>query len=75
MKGGIPPERIAAQHGVPLRRVKQRLAIAALPEKIVQALRSGSIGVEQAQAYTLGSDPKQVLKLFGEEASGRLGGR
>lgn len=64
VKAGKTPDEIAATFGVPLRRVKQRLAIAALPEPIVSALRSGEIGVETAQAFTVGTDPIQVLKLF-----------
>ena len=69
VKAGRAPETIATIFGVPLRRVKQRLSIAALPPEIVAALRSGDIGIETAQAFTLGTDPKLVLKLF-KESSG-----
>jgi ParB family transcriptional regulator, chromosome partitioning protein len=66
VKGGSSEEEIAATFGVPVRRVKQRLAIAALPKKIVQALREGKISVEVAQAFTVSRDAKAVEKLFND---------
>lgn len=61
---GISPDDIAARFGIPLRRVKQRLAIGRLPAAIVTALKAGEIGLPDAQAFTLIHDPKQALKLF-----------
>lgn len=64
VRQGTPAAEIAAHFGVSERRVKQRLAIAGLPDKIVRALRNGKLGVEAAQAFTLGRDKKETLKLF-----------
>jgi ParB family chromosome partitioning protein len=64
VEAGTDATEIAAHFGVPVRRVWQRLAIANLPKKIVAALRQGRIGVEIAEAFTLGTDAKQVGKLF-----------
>lgn len=61
---GITPDDIAARFGIPLRRVKQRLAIGRLPHEIIAALKAGEIGLADAQAYTLLRDPKHALKLF-----------
>jgi ParB family transcriptional regulator, chromosome partitioning protein len=69
VEGGIGQAEIAAHFGVTERRVKQRLAIAQLPEKIVKALRAGEISIEAAQAFTLGKDKSQVEKLFKEISS------
>jgi ParB family chromosome partitioning protein len=61
---GMTPEHIAARFGIPLRRVRQRLAIGKLPKEIVAGLKAGEIGLEDAQAYTLLPDPAQALKLW-----------
>jgi ParB family transcriptional regulator, chromosome partitioning protein len=61
---GMSPDDIAARFGIPLRRVKQRLAIGRLPSEIVEALKAGEIKLADAQAFTLTQDPKQALKLF-----------
>jgi ParB family transcriptional regulator, chromosome partitioning protein len=61
---GMSPDNIAARFGIPLRRVKQRLAIGRLPSEIVAALKAGEIDLADAQAFTLTQDPKQALKLF-----------
>lgn len=61
---GLSPDEIAARFGIPLRRVKQRLAIGRLPKEIVTALKAGEISLADAQAYTLLRDPKHALKLF-----------
>jgi ParB family transcriptional regulator, chromosome partitioning protein len=59
---------IAAHFGVPVKRVRQRLAIAALPAEIVEALRKGEITIAIAQAFTLASDPRLVAKLWADVA-------
>ena len=61
---GMSPDDIAARFGIPLRRVKQRLAIGRLPSEIVEALKAGEIKLGDAQAYTLLHDPRQASKLF-----------
>lgn len=61
---GIKPEDIAARFGIPIRRVKQRLAIGRLPKEIIAALKDDQINLAAAQAYTLLHDPKHALKLF-----------
>jgi ParB family chromosome partitioning protein len=61
---GMTPDHIAARFGIPLRRVRQRLAIGKLPKEIVAGLKAGEIGLEDAQAYTLLPDPAQALKLW-----------
>lgn len=64
VKKGQTPEDIAARFGIPVRRVRQRLAIGQLPLDIVEALKADEIALKDAQAYTLLRDPKQALKLF-----------
>lgn len=64
LKQGQSPEDIAAHFGIPIRRVKQRLAIGQLPEEILAALKADEIRLADAQAYTLLRDPTQALKLF-----------
>jgi ParB family chromosome partitioning protein len=61
---GLAPDEIAARFGIPVRRVKQRLAIGRLPKEIVAALKAGEIDLKDAQAYTLLRDPNHALKLF-----------
>jgi len=61
---GMKPEEIAVRFGIPLRRVRQRLAIGRLPEEIVAALKAGKIGLADAQAFTLLHDSAHALKLF-----------
>lgn len=61
---GLDPEEIAARFGIPVRRVKQRLAIGKLPKEIIAALKDGQINLAAAQAYTLLRDGKHALKLF-----------
>ena len=61
---GLVPEEIAARFGIPVRRVKQRLAIGRLPKEIIAALKDGQINLAAAQAYTLLRDAKHALKLF-----------
>ena len=66
VKTGRSVDNLAASFGVTVRRVKQRLAIAALPPEIVAALRAGCLSLETAQAFTVSSDTKLVSKLFKE---------
>ena len=61
---GATPDEIAARFGIPIRRVRQRLAIGKLPAEIIQALKADEIGLDVAQAYTLLRDPGHALKLF-----------
>lgn len=61
---GIAPEEIAARFGIPLRRVRQRLAIGKLPADIIQALKSDKITLASAQAYTLLPNQADAIKLF-----------
>lgn len=61
---GVSPEEMAARFGIPVRRVRQRLAIGRLPSEIVAALKSGEIELVDAQAFTLIQDTRQALKLF-----------
>lgn len=61
---GLAPEEIAARFGIPLRRVKQRLAIGRLPAEIIGALKAGQIKLAACEAYTLLHDPVRALKLF-----------
>jgi ParB family chromosome partitioning protein len=61
---GMKPEEIAVRFGIPLRRVRQRLAIGRLPEEIVAAFKAGKIGLADAQAFTLLHDSAHALKLF-----------
>jgi ParB family chromosome partitioning protein len=65
---GTVPEDIAAHFGIPLRRVKQRLAIANLPSEIIAALRQNEISLETAQAFTIGRDHRAISKVFAEAA-------
>lgn len=63
---GQKPEDIAARFGIPVRRVRQRLAIGRLPGEIVEALKADEIDLKTAQAYTLLRDPRHALKLFNQ---------
>lgn len=63
---GQTPEDIAARFGIPVRRVRQRLAIGRLPPEIIAALKADEIDLKSAQAYTLLRDPGHALKLFNQ---------
>jgi len=61
---GVSTEEMSARFGIPLRRVRQRLAIGQLPGEIIAALKAGEIGLEDAQAFTLLRDPSHAAKLW-----------
>lgn len=61
---GSPAEAIAADFGLPIRRVRQRLAIGKLHPPILAALRAGQIDVQTAEAFTLAKDEKQQRKIW-----------
>lgn len=61
---GVDIEAIAAHYALPERRVRQRIAIGALPKPILEALRSGKMTIEAAQAFTLSPSPEHQLKTF-----------
>jgi len=63
-KQGQTPEDIAARFGIPVRRVRQRLAIGRLPPEIIAALKADEIDLRSAQAFTLLRDPGHAMKLF-----------
>lgn len=64
VKKGQTPEDIAARFGIPLRRVRQRLAIGQLPKEILAALKVDELSLKSAQAFTLLRDPAHASKLF-----------
>lgn len=64
--GGMTDEQIASHFAVPVARVRQRVAIGHLPDPIIEALRSGKISIETAQAFTLTSSREHQLKIFGD---------
>lgn len=61
---GDPPEKIAADRALPLKAVKQRLALAKLSPVIRDAWRSGKINAETAEAYAVSAHHSQQEKLF-----------
>jgi ParB family chromosome partitioning protein len=68
--GGMGEDQIAAHFAVPLPRVRQRIAIGQLPDQIIDALRTGAISIDTAQAFTLTNSREHQLKIF--ESSDRL---
>lgn len=57
-EGKTVPE-IAGAFGIPDKRVNQRLKLAALHADVLDALESGRITMEAAQAFTIEPDPKR----------------
>lgn len=64
--GGTTEEEIAARFAVPLKRVRQRMALGALPDAILDALRAGEITVATAEAFTLTVSAERQAALFAE---------
>jgi len=60
----LTPGAIARAHAVTERHVKQRLALARLPDAAIDALDAREITLEQARALTLSDDPARVLDLL-----------
>jgi ParB-like chromosome segregation protein Spo0J len=59
-----PAKEIASRFGVTVKRVEQRLKLAALHPDVLAALEAGKITFEAAQAFTIESDPaKQAAYL------------
>jgi ParB/RepB/Spo0J family partition protein len=61
---GMDDDTIASHFALPVRRVKQRIAIGTLPEKIIQALRHGQINLATAESFTLSSSAERQLEVF-----------
>lgn len=61
---GETEDQIAARFAVPVRRVRQRIAIGSLPAKILDALRRSEIKVETAEAFTLSPSAERQLEVF-----------
>lgn len=66
---GMAHEQIAEHFAVPVERVRQRIAIGQLPDQIIDALRSGRIGLETARAFTLTNSRELQLKIFDSAAN------
>lgn len=59
MAKSVSEKDIAAHFGVPVRRVQQRLKLAALHPDVLAALEAGKISLEGAQAFTVEPDPNR----------------
>jgi ParB family transcriptional regulator, chromosome partitioning protein len=55
-RDGLSPEKIADHFGIPLRGVKQRLALGRLAPGVRKAWRDGSLSADAAQAFTAARD-------------------
>ncbi|MDE2579084.1 MAG: ParB/RepB/Spo0J family partition protein [Hyphomicrobiales bacterium] len=58
-KEGVAPEEIAARYGISHMTVRRRLALANLSPKIIDALASGDVTLEQCEAAALIEDRKR----------------
>lgn len=63
---GLSDDDVALHFGIPVRRVQQRQALAALHPGVLAALEAGRIGLESAQAFTLSADPERQLAYLEE---------
>jgi ParB family chromosome partitioning protein len=61
---GDPIATCAKRFGVTRTHVEGRLRLAALAPEVLDALRTGKIGVESAKAYAITSDHEHQLKVF-----------
>lgn len=64
---GVPPDLIARAYGVTAQHVQRRLKLAALPRAALNALKSGQISLDTAQALTLATSTErqeQVLDVL-----------
>lgn len=61
---GVEVPEIARRFAVSERLVRQRIAIGTLPERILDALRDGTITVATAEAYTLTTSADRQLEVF-----------
>src|SRR5690606_31100793 len=69
LASSIPLKEIANTNGVTVKHVKQRLRLAKLSPAILDALRSNTLTVEAAEAFTLTDDlerQEQVFKMLPE---------
>lgn len=60
--GSVP--KIAASFGVTEAHVRRRLALAALPDEAIEALRSGIITLDVAKVLTTALDPAKVCEIL-----------
>ena len=55
---------VAAQYGVPRRRLREMRALAALAPEVKQSWRDGRLGLEHAKAFAVGGDPAEQAALL-----------
>lgn len=72
---GLTPAEIARRHGATERQVLGRLKLARLSPEILDALRTGQIGLEQAQAYALSDDHAAQEAAFKTATGNFMGGQ
>jgi ParB family chromosome partitioning protein len=74
---GVRVADIAVAYGVTEKHVYRRLALAGLPEPVLDALKAGQIGLSHAAAFTVGDDEALMIEVLArviEEAKSRWGG-
>ena len=62
--GGMTIDAVAKRFGTSERHVKQRLRLGKLAPELLDAFRSGAIGLEVVTAFTLGTDPAAQLAVW-----------
>ena len=74
---GVRVADIAVAYGVTEKHVYRRLALAGLPDPVLDALKAGQIGLSHAAAFTVGDDEALMIEVLArvlEEAKSRWGG-
>jgi ParB family chromosome partitioning protein len=70
-ESGLSIKEISLRHGLSVRQVEQRLALGRLSPKLLEALRSEKITLEEASAYTLTDDHKKQEQVFSTLGKGQ----
>lgn len=64
VKAGKTAEQVAARFGVTVKHVEQRMKLAGLSPKIIEAYRAGNLDLDDVMAYTLTDDRKKQESML-----------